>query len=584
MNRLSRRLTLLGALWLFIFSIGSAYADNSKISPDLLPLLNNSSSQINVIVQYNGSTASSCTGGGLLGGLLCTVVNLVGGVVNLLLDVIDGAAMTMHPADVINASNQSNVAYISLDRPVRPMLDYTAAAVASQYAWNTGLDGTGVGIAIIDSGIYPHADLNAPYSTRSRVVYRQSFVNGVLFDDYGHGTHVAGIAAGNGASSEGPGTFRTFKGIAPNANLIDLRVLDANGMSSDSAVIAAIGQAIKLKSKYNIRVINLSLGRPIYESSSLDPLCKAVAAAWKNGIVVVTAAGNLGRNGYSTVLAPGNSPYAITVGAMKTMGTYATADDLIASYSSRGPTYIDLTVKPDLVAPGNLVDSLLAPGSTLQAQYPQDIVPSSAYTTSATSGGPFYLTLSGTSMATPVVSGTVALMLQQNPNLTPDTIKARLMKTASKTFPVSSTATDSTGTYLDIYDIFTIGAGYLNIPNALKDYDTVYYPALSPQVQYNPFTSLAYVAPNYSSAWWTTPSTSTSAVWGTTVLLPAGSSAVWGTSAVWGSSAVWGTSAVWGSSAVWGTSAVWGNSAVWGTSAVWGSSAVWGTTTGVGEK
>src|SRR6202040_1729999 len=118
-------------------------------------------------------------------------------------------------------------------------------------------------------------------------------------------------------------------------------------------------QAVQLKSKYNIRVINLSLGRPIWESCTKDPLCQAVEAAWANGIVVVTAAGNLGRNGYATVLSPGNSPHAITVGAMKTMNTFARTDDLIASYSSKGPTYIDLTVKPDVVAPGNVITSLL---------------------------------------------------------------------------------------------------------------------------------------------------------------------------------------------------------------------------------
>ncbi len=161
---------------------------------------------------------------------------------------------------------------------------------------------------------------------------------------------MAGIAAGNGAESLQVGVPH-LKGIAPNANIIDLRVLDANGMSSDSTVIAAIQEAIALKSQYNIRVINLSLGRPIFESCSRDPLCQAVEAAWKSGIVVVTAAGNLGRNGYATILSPGNSPHAITVGCMKTMATYTRSDDLIASYSSKGPTYIDQTAKPDLVAP-----------------------------------------------------------------------------------------------------------------------------------------------------------------------------------------------------------------------------------------
>ena len=177
-------------------------------------------------------------------------------------------------------------------------------------------------------------------------------------DDYGHGTHVAGIVAGNGASSKG-----AVHGIAPGVNLLDLRVLDAQGMSSDSVIIAALDRAIKLRSQYNIRVINLSLGRPIYESYRTDPLTQAVEAAWKKGIVVVVAAGNLGRNGYATILSPANSPSVITVGAMKTLDTPSKGDDQIASYSSKGPSWGDLVVKPDIVAPGNQIVGLRDTGS-----------------------------------------------------------------------------------------------------------------------------------------------------------------------------------------------------------------------------
>ena len=562
--RYTRQLARCVALWLVWMTLGTAFADNSKISPDLLPLLANPSAQVNVIVQYN-SPPQACSSGGFLGlgGIVCSVVKIVGGLVHVVFDVIDAVLATVNAGDIVSLSNQSNVNYISLDRSVAGTLDYTAAAVDAPLAWSYGLDGTGIGIAIIDSGVYSHPDL------ASRVVYRQNFIGGgVQFDDYGHGTHVAGIAAGNGKVSNGPGSFRSLRGIASNANILDLRVLDKNGMSTDSAIIAAIQQAVKLKSTYNVRVINLSLGRPIYESCNRDPLCKAVEAAWKNGIVVVTAAGNLGRNGYATVLSPGNSPRAITVGCMKTFQTYPKGDDLIASYSSKGPTYIDLTVKPDVVAPGNLVVSLLAPGSTLQSMYPGNVIAPSYYSTSTTTPAAGYFRLSGTSMATPVVTGAVALMLQKNPSLTPDTVKARLMKTATKNFPMASVAVDPTTgkAYPSVYDIFTIGSGYLDVTAALANTDVAQMSAASPSVAYNLFTKMAYLQ------------TSSNTIWGT--------NAVWGDNTVWGSSAlVNGTSAVWGSNAVWGDSTNWGTNAVWGdTTGATASNAVWGDTNGAGEK
>ena len=196
--------------------------------------------------------------------------------------------------------------------------------------------------------------------------------------------------------------------------MINLRVLDQNGQGSDSLVIDAINQAIALKNAYNIRVINISLGRPIYESYTQDPLCQAVEAAWKAGIVVVVAAGNDGRdnsfgtNGYGTINAPANDPYVITVGSMKTMGTPDRSDDLIATYSAKGPTQVDQVVKPDIVAPGNQIVSLLAsPSDTLPATYSQDLVPLTYYMQTGHGNSSQYYMLSGTSMATPVVSGAV---------------------------------------------------------------------------------------------------------------------------------------------------------------------------------
>jgi serine protease AprX len=148
-------------------------------------------------------------------------------------------------------------------------------------------------------------------------------------------------------------------------NLIDLRALDMNGAGTDSTVIAAIQQAIALKNTYNIRVINLSLGRGIPVSYTQDPLCQAVESAWKAGIVVVVAAGNYGRlsisgsNGFGTVTAPGNDPYVLTVGATKSNGSPYWSAQTLASYSSKGPTTYDHVAKPDLVAPGNAVISML---------------------------------------------------------------------------------------------------------------------------------------------------------------------------------------------------------------------------------
>jgi serine protease AprX len=568
LQKYSRVFTRLGTLWLALLIATAAFANNSKISPDLQPLLANASKPVNVIVQYNAQPG--CTAGGLLGGLLCSTVNLLGGVVNVVFTLVNAVAGTMPASQVIALSNQSNVAYISLDRAVNASLDYTGDAVNAPYAWNSGLTGTGIGIAVIDSGIYPHPDLNSA-SGQSRIVYRQSFISGgVQNDDYGHGTHVAGIAAGNGSASAIPGTLHLLKGIAPNANLLDLRVLDLNGASSDSIVIAAIQKAVQLKNQYNVRVINLSVGRQVFESCAQDPLCQAVEAAWQNGIVVVTAAGNLGRNGYATITSPGNSPHAITVGCMKTLETYPRSDDQIASYSSKGPTYVDLTLKPDVVAPGNLVVSLLAPGSTLAAEFPANVVPPSYYIPSST-GPAEYFRLSGTSMATPVVSGAAALMLQENPSLSPDTIKARLMKTATKNFPLYSIATDPTTgqTYIDTYDIFTIGAGYIDIEGALNSTDVATASAQSPSVMYNLFTQQATLVTNNNE------------IWGQSALR----------NVVWGSGDVWGTNVVWGSSDFVGaTSAlqrgnvVWGSSGDWGTSSVWGTNVVWGSTSGMGEN
>jgi serine protease AprX len=482
---------------------------------------------------------------------------------------LNGAAYRVPVKMLAFLENHPDVAYVTPDRVNKAAWDDEIPAVMDnvvrqQYA----LDGSGIGIAVIDSGVYKHDDLLNAGGTASRVVYSESFVAGdsATTDLYGHGTHVAGILAGNGRDSAS-GYAQQYAGLAPNANIINLRVLDKNGSGSDSQVIAAIQRAIQLKNTYNIRIINLSLGRPVYESASQDPLCQEVEAAWKVGIVVVVAAGNSGRDnsqdtdGYATIQSPGNDPLVITVGATKTNGTPTRLDDYVASYSSKGPTLLDHVVKPDLVAPGNRIISLLAPSSYL-AVNDSNLVVSPVTVCSSTSTGTTtcstglsnkYMRLSGTSMATPVVAGAAALMLQKNPTLTPDAIKARMMKTAWKGYPQTSWGYDAWGHgYLSQYDIFTIGAGYLDVYAALQNTDIVSGSAVSPTAIYNPATGQA------------TLSTSGSGSYGTSI--------TWGSSIVWGNSIVWGPNSILNDTIIWGSSIVWGQSGVSGNTIIWGSS------------
>jgi serine protease AprX len=313
---------------------------------------------------------------------------------------------------------------VTLDRPIHGTLDRTAAAVGARWvSENLGFDGTGVGVAIIDSGVAPaHDDLGG-----NRVVHFIDFVNleSRPHDGYGHGTHVAGIIAGSGHDSGG-----TRGGIAPGTHLVVLKTLDAQGEGYISNAIAAMDYAVEQRAAFNIRVINLSVAAGVHESYRTDPLTLAAKRAVEAGIVVVTAAGNLGRNAkgaeqYGGITAPGNAPWVLTVGASSHNGTVDRGDDTIAAFSSRGPSAIDLVAKPDLVAPGVGIESLADTGSTLFSTRPD----ARLWGTAATTAEP-YLRLSGTSMAAPVVTGTVALMLEANPALRPDEVKAILQASA----------------------------------------------------------------------------------------------------------------------------------------------------------
>jgi serine protease AprX len=321
--------------------------------------------------------------------------------------------------------------HISADAPVVPHMAVTNKVTGASAVWQgtsgllgiggtPGYNGAGVTVAVIDSGIAPHTALD------TRVVARANFVSfesaAITGDPYGHGTHVAGIIAGNTSASKYV-TPAFAGGSAPGVKLVDVRVLGSTGVGYTSDVIAGIDWAVANRTKYGIRVINLSLGHVVTEPAAIDPLCQAVARAVNAGVVVVASAGNYGVTSTGApvlggISSPGNSPYAITVGAIDTKGTVDRSDDEVAAYSSRGPTRYDLAVKPDVVAPGTRIVSLEASNSYLSKTYPQWHI--------AGTGKNAYFRLSGTSMAAPVVTGGIALLLNAEPTLNPSQVKVAL--------------------------------------------------------------------------------------------------------------------------------------------------------------
>ncbi len=597
---------IISSLILLAVAAWAAPAHKAKISKDLAHL--DPEASVPVIIQWK--TAPDAFSDAKVASL--------GGVVGAHFKSIKGGTYVVNAAAIESLAKDPDVAYITPDRRVHAKLDNTTAAVNARAAWSAGLNGSGIGVAVIDSGInsnnnlgfgkavvwsYDFTDPNAAEAAAAALALvsgpispgqMKLFPSRNAPDKFGHGEHVAGILASNGQASDCSACRRALKGIAPQAALIDLKVLDENGQGSDSNVVLALETAIALKNVFNIRVINLSLGRPVFESYAQDPLCQAVEAAWKAGIVVVVAAGNEGRDntfeeqGYGTINAPGNDPYAITVGAMKSEGTPTRTDDLIASYSSKGPTQIDHFVKPDVVAPGNQVVSLLAPGSTLQQQNPENEVLVSYYDSSKTGSAASqrsnaYFTLSGTSMATPVVSGAAALLLQANPSLTPDQVKAIIMQTAYKTFPQSSSVMDpsSGSTYTDYYDIFTVGAGYLDIAAALT---TVSNPptigtALSPVAAYDDVSGTVTVNFDPSSIWAIQSTLATRSVWGAQTVWGAGvlddaDRCLWGAQTVWGAASSSNLQTVWEASDSDSLRTIWGAQAIWGARSVWGANGI----------
>ncbi|HET9831946.1 MAG TPA: S8 family peptidase [Vicinamibacterales bacterium] len=346
----------------------------------------------------------------------------------------NGAVLSASSSELTDLAGDGDVPSVSGDLPVRPWMTVSnLASAADQVRAGTsgllgiggisGVNGSGIGVAVIDSGVNPHPAL------KNRIVANVSLVTGdpSYLDAFGHGTHVAGIIAGSGNAAVGV-TSLYSGGIAPGANIVNVRVLGADGSGLTSDVIAGIDWAVANRTKYNIRILNLSLGHPVAEPAALDPMDQAVARAVQAGLVVVVAAGNQGvaANGapiMGGIMSPGNSPLAITVGAVNTWATVNRGDDTIATYSSRGPTQYDLAVKPDLAAPGNKIISLEAQNSYLARNF------SYLHVAGTPSNG--YFMLSGTSMATPMVSGAAALLLSGNPGLSGGQLKLVLQMGAS---------------------------------------------------------------------------------------------------------------------------------------------------------
>ena len=417
-------------------------------------------------------------------------------------------------------AKHAGVHSISLDAPLK------AAQVASEShvratsgaeaaAQTYGAVGAGIGIAIIDSGIANVPDLQ-------NVVKSVNFTGdgqGPRSDPFGHGTHVAGLAAGSGAMSGG-----RFKGIAPGASLIDLRVLTSDGGGLTSDAISAVEWVIANRNTIgdngqpmNIRVINLSLGHAPFEPTATDPLTTICREAVRQGIVVVAAAGNLGKNDagtpvYGGIISPGTERAVLTVGAMTTWGTDVRTDDALATYSSRGPTYFENMIKPDIAAPGSNLVAPQSPGSTLINQYPSLDIEGN------------YMKLSGTSMAAPVAAGAAALILEKKPGLKPNAVKAILMYTAEKRNQ----------------NVMEAGAGYINIVGALN---------LAANINSNSSVGAYWLLNNGLGLHYSN--------------VIAGSPVLWSQALLWRNTLYVGTAIHYHSEA-WSQTIVWGDTIVWG--------------------
>lgn len=444
---------------------------------------------------------------------------------------LDTLSVSLHAEDLQALEIDDAVAHVSPDAVVQSTLssgDATAAGSIENTLLPTlglttaKLTGRGVGVAVLDSGLAPGADV-AP------VAFYDFTRDGGLtapYDDFGHGTHVSGLIAGTGRGS----ARARFGGISPGVRLFSLKVLDGRGEGLTSTVISALEFVMANRHRLGIDVVNLSLGHAITESANDDPLVQAVERAVQAGLVVVVAAGNAGRNpetglpGYGGITSPGNALSAITVGAIDTRDTVTRGDDGIPVYSSRGPTRFDGFGKPDVVAPGHELVSSAAIASALYERYPERRVADAA-------GRPGFFRLSGTSMATAVTTGVVALLVEQNRRISNRPLPVNVIKAVLQ----------FTALPVDGIDALAQGAGALNARGAL---------ALAGSLD----VSAA------RGDWWSTAPVATTTTIGN-------ESYVWNQTVIWGHTVVWGHSVfvhedAWVPGTVWGSTVVWGHALV----------------------
>jgi serine protease AprX len=427
-------LTLFVALIPAIPHLDSALSAAPRAQPEIVALANREpNGVISVIVQKDGAGAG-----------VEQYVAQSGGEITLDLHIINAFAAKLAARSALSLARMSGVHWVSLDAPIvrttgcTPCVGSTnlknayISAIRADRVWNEApyLQGQNIGVAVVDSGITHQVDFYSPAGA-NRVVAAAAFnddANRTPYDGYGHGTHVAGIIGGDGEWSNGG-----YIGVAPMVNLINVKISNDNGGATASNLVRGLQWIKDNKDFYNIRVVNLSVNSSVAESYHTNPIDAAVEILWFNKITVVVSAGNNGKN---ALYPPANDPFVITVGAADDRGTRDTSDDMIAAYSAYGTTTDGLN-KPDLVAPGTNIVSLMPNFNTsaLAASHPANIVNS------------YYFRMSGTSMAAPMVSGAVALLLQDEPNLTPDQVKYRLTATAR----AFDTRTRAGAGYLDVY-------------------------------------------------------------------------------------------------------------------------------------